>query len=207
MRIIDLIIDPFNEGIFHSIVDRAAFLQETSLEWFTQADAIALDQEYYYNHSGDKRLSPLYAKLHEKEEMSRLPSALDVIADIAIRKYADKWNRLHIAMIETTYNPVENYNGTETEKIASKVTSTSDTNSGMFGFNDAVNVSPVAETGATTTTSGDADDNIRTLEKHGNIGVTSNQDMLNQEIKLRNDFNLLETMMKDIDELLTLSIY
>lgn len=207
IRLIDTIDDPFNDGIFHAIEERAYFLQLQSLSWLTQADVIALDQEYYFNHSGDKKLSPLYCKLWKKQEEGKIQRALDILADIIIRKFADKWDRLHVAMVETTYNPVENYNGTETEKVASKVTSTSGSNSGMYAFNVQGGAAPVSESEASTITEGAANDNVRTLEKHGNIGVTSNQDMLNQEISLRDNFNLLDTLMKDVDELLTIAIY
>lgn len=195
-------LEPINDGIFH----RIEALKGESLSWFTFETAISCDQEYYYNHSGDKRITPLFDKLLEKQATGRLINALDTLANIILRKYADKWQRLYVAMVETEYNPVENYNGVETEKIASKIEVQSDTNSNMYAFNSQ-SASPVAESGALQTTKGNADDNVRTLEKHGNIGVTSNQDMLNQEIELRDSFNLYETMYKDVDEVLTLSIY
>ena len=49
-------------------------------------------------------------------------------------------------------------------------------------------------------------DTKRILERSGNIGVTTTQQMLEQERKLW-DWNYYNTVFKDIDNLLTLSIY
>lgn len=45
-----------------------------------------------------------------------------------------------------------------------------------------------------------------TLHRHGNIGVTTNQQMINEELALRKNF-FYEIVMRDIDRFLTLSVY
>lgn len=78
--------------------------------------------------------------------------------------------------------------------------------------------------GMRMTESGDAEDNVdtrtqtqtgyrertetgkRTLTRSGNIGVTTSQQMIESEIKLR-EWNFIEQVYKDIDSVLTLGVY
>lgn len=46
-----------------------------------------------------------------------------------------------------------------------------------------------------------------TLERSGNIGVTTTQQMMEQELNLWNNFNFFETVFKDINSVLTISVY
>jgi len=55
--------------------------------------------------------------------------------------------------------------------------------------------------GGTRTTTG-----TESLKRSGNIGVTTSQQMLEAELKLR-DYNFMESMFEDIDKILCLSIY
>lgn len=198
-KLIDTVIDPINEGIFHSI-------EETGeLEWLTQELAINLDTEYYFNHSGEKWLSPLYAKLKKKQEEGRLIYALNTLAQICVRKYGDKWNRLHKVMLELEYNPIDNYSVDEKETVESKINYESNVDSDTYAFND-VNPSPTGQSKVIQSTQGSADDNIRTVQRHGNIGVTTTQQMIESELRLRTK-NFYDSLMADVDELLCLSIY
>ena len=55
-------------------------------------------------------------------------------------------------------------------------------------------------------TSTETETGTETLTRHGNIGVTTSQQMLESEIKLR-QYNFIEEMYKDIDSILCLKIY
>ena len=57
-----------------------------------------------------------------------------------------------------------------------------------------------------TITSSTSNDTTRELKRSGNIGVTTTQQMLQQERELW-DWNYYNTVFKDIDNLLTLMIY
>ena len=62
------------------------------------------------------------------------------------------------------------------------------------------------ETRNTTDTTNGGSDEARTLTRSGNIGVTTNQQMLQSEIELRK-WNFFLSVFNDIDSMLTLSIY
>lgn len=184
----DLIEDD-SDGIFHRI-QRLGFFQ-----WLTESMAGDLDTEYLYLRSGEKTISPLLEH-----------TSLDKVASIIVSKFGDKWNRLYDAFITSTYNPLENYSMTESEKTNSKVKVISSGKSGTYGFNSDDSV-PTGESSTETTSEGNADDNNRELKRSGNIGVTTSQQMLQSEIDLRKCNNFTEMMYEDVDSLCTLSIY
>lgn len=187
MKIRELIKDDTN-GIFHRIQQLGFF------QWLTEDMASDLDTEYLYLRSGDKSISPLLEY-----------SSLDKVASIIVLKFGDKWNRLYDAFITSTYNPIENYSMTETEKTNSKVKVTSSGTAGTFGFNSDTSV-PTGESSTETTSEGNANDNNRELNRSGNIGVTTSQQMLQSEIDLRK-WNFTEMLYQDVDSICTLSIY
>lgn len=177
--------DPSENGIFHAIQAIG------KCPWI---DGETLDIEYYLQRSGEKWISPLMAA-----------ASLDVVAKIILSKFSDKWNRLYDAFITTTYNPIENYSMTESEKTRSKIKVTSTGKAGTYGFNSESAV-PTGESNSETVSEGNADDNNRTLTRSGNIGVTTSQQMLKSELELR-EWNLYETIFADVDSMITLSIY
>lgn len=178
--------DPSTAGIFHTI---------QALGKFAWLDGGTLDIEYYLQRSGEKYISPLMA----------CATSLDVVAKIIVAKFADKWNRLYDAFITTTYNPIDNYSMTESEKTATKIKVNSSGTAGTYGFNSDTAV-PTGKSDTETISEGNADDNIRTSTRTGNIGVTTSQQMLNSEIELRR-WSFYEMLFDDVDSLCTLSVY
>ena len=53
----------------------------------------------------------------------------------------------------------------------------------------------------------ETEDGTRTLTRHGNIGVTTSQQMLQSEIDLRNNFNFINQIMNDVDSELCMLVY
>ena len=53
----------------------------------------------------------------------------------------------------------------------------------------------------------ETEDGTRTLTRHGNIGVTTSQQMLQSEIDLRNNFNFINQLMNDVDSELCMLVY
>lgn len=61
------------------------------------------------------------------------------------------------------------------------------------------------------------DDNVRNLElketgtetltRHGNIGVTTNQQMITSEVEMRNKYEFYQLLMQDVDSVICLEIY
>lgn len=208
------LIEIFDEtnGIFSQIQ------QSNEITWLTEDDATNLDIDYLLSHSGQKYESNLVINLMTKYE----DSYMSKLVDIVILKFKEKWNRIHLALVESTYNPIENYDSheTETPNITNNRTTKVNVNmehsvdGDVSGFNDS-GYSPYNKT--TEHTTGDGEKNVtsdinvesgtRQVEKHGNIGVTTNQQMITQEIEMRDKFNLFEIMMNDVDSILALPIY
>ena len=199
-------------------------------EWLTSTLALELDNIYYLEHSGDKTISPYYRRLSEKAVEDDSIDVLGILANAIITKFADKWNKLYSAFISSDYNPLENYRMEQTEtpditkestkNVGMNVTTETENSSELdvYGFNSTVKVpSQEASGGNSVTMSGDKVDNettvsetetgTRELERHGNIGVTTSQQMLQSEIDLRNHYNFVENIMKDVDSVLALKIY
>ena len=189
------------------------------LTWFSSDDATSLDLDYFFQHSGQKYISNLVRNLKTKYSDSYIAKLVSIIN----LKYKEKWNRIYLALIDADYNPIENYDSTETytpneftrtKTISQNTDVTRDIDSKVFGFNSSEEVSLNSGTEHST---GLADNNItsdvevesgeHTTTRHGNIGVTTNQQMITQEIEMRDKFNLYDIMMKDVDKILALPIY
>ena len=165
--------------------------------WLSSDNAKSLDMEYYYNHSNEKWVSPLFEKLINLNGGTIDATLMNKLVSIINLKFSDKWNRLHDAFITATYNPIENYSMVETTEVDSDVS----TNNNIYGFNSASAV-PVSEQNVTANRL----NNVTEVNRSGNIGVTTSQQMLESEIKLR-EWNFFKQMMKDVDSVLCLQLY
>lgn len=187
--------------------------QMTLPDWLPdEPTAIMLDMQYCMVHSGYKRLSNSFYNLFKMTEndddliMQRWIFMLNV-------KFKDKWDKEYAALT-ASYKPLENYDSVEeiTRSGDDKVSTNVDMDA--TGYDKAFNSSDF-EGAQKSHTEGTATNNysktdwnskIKT-EKHGNIGVTTSQQMLESEIELRNKWNFYEIMFNDIDSLLTTNLY
>lgn len=187
--------------IFQRIASRGIF------EWLSVQNAKTMDMNYYLNHSGDKLITPLFETLWQYYKLGDITEnqMYDVFVDSIIQQFADKWKRLHTAFIEKQYEPLENYSMIEKENTGVNITTSNTQNNDVYGFNSS-NPVPSQSADATQTTTGDADENERTLTRSGNIGVTTSAQMMEGEIKIR-QWNFYESLMKDVDSILTLAVY
>ena len=123
--------------------------------------------------------------------------------------HLEAWTKMQAALVET-YDPLHNYDRTETEQIEATGTSESTFNGSTVasgedttteqrqGFNSAEFVNAdksVMELGtrndSNSSTTGETGENReRTLRSYGNIGVTTSQQMLESEIDLRSKYNM-----------------
>lgn len=203
-----------NGGIFKKIYAYDQTLTEPVFDdWLTSDFALTTDKEYYLSHSGGKWVSGLYERLYKAETDGVITDALLEIAKIIHQKFALSWNKIYDAIV-TAYAPLENYDMeqketpdvTNTKTIKQSITTEND----AYGFNSGSAV-PTNQ----STTSGLVTDNeeknketgTRTLTRHGNIGVTTSQQMLQSEIDLRNNFNFMNQIMNDVDSILCLLTY
>lgn len=126
----------------------------------------------------------------------------------------------------TEYKPLENYSMIEdtdytplakqTVKSSNKSKTDTTTDVGVFGFNSTVAVpSSTTDSGTTqlkadnemeTETSYDGKADNTHHERSGNIGVTTSQQMLESEIKLRK-LEILELIFQGLDEVICQSVY
>lgn len=184
-------------------------------------DASQLDLDYFIGFSSEKYLSRYFIKYMEKYDLYH---AIENIVDSVAHRFALKWYKIGEALT-TNYKPLDNYDMEEirTPNLREELTrkQNTDTNvhqeteSAIYGFN-STNPNPTASGNGDTHTTGlkannqteDIKSNTGTerLTRHGNIGVTTSQQMLESEIKLR-QFNFLEEIFKDIDSILCLKVY
>ena len=92
-------------GIFNA-------LRTFSPPWASDIDS-SLDLQYYGNHSGEKVIAPLVnALLEDDETLSAL--GREMLAATIWRLYGAYWAKEY-ATLSLTYNPIQNYDMTETE--------------------------------------------------------------------------------------------
>lgn len=196
LKKINQIVDIFTDstaGIFNALESIAS---GESFEWLENSEY--LDIMYYVSHSGEKYASRFYLTMLEHEK-----TIVD-IAHIVYTKFSDKWKRIYDAMM-MEYNPINNYDMVENEKVNSKITSTIGVNNSTHGFGSPT-AAPTDEGSSTTTTEGSKDDNVRELTRSGNIGVTTSAQLLAGELEVRKNL-FIEEVMKDIDSIMCLKIY
>lgn len=101
--------NPSSTGVF-------TYLNNLGVPWASQNIDTVLNIQYHINRSGRKIISPLIENY--TENVDTLDSAdKSMIAEIAYSIYGEKWEKLHDLM-ELEYNPISNYDMTETESIS-----------------------------------------------------------------------------------------
>lgn len=188
-------------------------------------DPDILDAAYIGGHSGDKPIAPIVNRL--LTEAGVLDDAgKEKIARIVWATRGDNWTKIYDALM-AEYNPIENYNmtetgieseGVDTTRNATGETETKNdtrtTDNSTYGFNSAGPVPADTQTETATDKRTSKDEgaektarlNNRSLKRSGNIGVTTTQQMLESELALRRH-EFFDLVFSDIDEIITLPIY
>lgn len=212
-------------GIFSALLTA----YPTQWEWLTAQTSTVLDVEYFGNVSGLKETSTFVDALANKHDDKKLTSSdITVLCNVIFTMYSGKWARLY-AVAQSEYNPIENYNMKQKEtpditrergekRNTSITTSASGSGTGnVYGFNSS-NAVPQSSSSTSTseTVTGNKDNNTvdvtetetgtRELERSGNIGVTTSQQMLESEIALW-QWNFYKSVFEDIDDILTTKYY
>lgn len=176
-------------------------------------DAHALDIEYFGNRSGDALVSPLVEKMTAQADGTNISDAqVERLLAILKARYRENWSRLWYAL-SLDYNPIENFDSEEDENIGSDVSVSSKTktkNEGTvipFGSPQGAPVKVVESTASgddddnVVTTTGAYDRNHRHNRRHGNIGVTTTQQMLQSEYELRKT-SFFDQVFDDVNNVL-----
>lgn len=117
----------------------------------------------------------------------------------------DAWTRLYNAL-SAEYNPIENYDRNEEWTDTSNNTSTSSGSvlNKVNGYN-APTLTDSAKAETTDTTNGNGS-NTHTGRVHGNIGVTTNQQMIQAELDLRKT-DIYEIITREFIEKFCILVY
>ena len=199
-------------------------------DFIKSTNVFELNMDYFGGHSSDKYISPLLEKMYNQTRDAESPfTALNtLIVKVIYNRFAEKWKHIYDALM-TEYNPLENYSMVEertpdltfddTINVNTEVTTERETSAEnkYKGFNatDPVLVNQTDGDETTTTTGASADNETHkvtthtgteTLTRSGNIGVTTSQQMLESEFKVR-QYDFYKMIYNDIDSVLCLSVY
>ena len=183
-----------------------------------------LDIDYIYRWSGNKSISPLLAHLQNGTDLELNSSGYEILAGIIWSHFGNNWKKKW-EVLHADYDPLENYNMVEQENLTSNDQAGTDTfGSGVmndtstesshyvYGYNSSSSV-PASKDDVLTQTNTDlhTSQNLdhgmdRTLTRHGNIGVTTSQQMAQSSLDLY-AYRFFEEVYKDIDSITALPIY
>ena len=224
----ELFNDYINNGIF-------TFLNALDVPWKTPDISKQLNLVYHGNHSGKKETSPLVDSLIVEEALTdndKTLLAMSIFSIFSVKwdklyatlsleyKPIENYNMEETEKSTGNEENTDNVNGTINTSVNNQQNSSSDKTTSLFGFNSATDVnsdkdnvtdeSSIIETGETkevrdrTNINNSTED--RTLTRHGNIGVTTSQQMLQSEINLW-QWSFFNDVFKDIDTILTIQTY
>ena len=221
------IIDDDNATLFGVLADSETY--PLVADFINSDNYQILNSDYYIGNSADKFISPLHQKMLDQisDDVSK-NDVIEALTKIVYNRFAQKWKDIYDALM-TEYNPLENYSmeevrtpdltTDETQNEKTDITTERETSASNSykGFNatDPVLVNQTDGDETTTTTGAKADNEVskkieqtgtETLTRAGNIGVTTSQQMLESEFKVR-QYDFYKMMYNDIDSILCLSIY
>lgn len=209
--------DYFPDGI----IGNGIFTAISNISWFPGVKPAQLDTYFMLMH-GEKLASKVLDNFTNEDGVIEGEN-IQKLAKVIHNAYITNWEHEY-KTLTVEYNPIENtdyietYTGSATGTAggsatdAGKVTNTNDT----YGFNSS---SPVHEsssttafgTGAdartTTTTSTSSGTDQHEIRKHGNIGVTTNAQMIESDIDVWKLNNFYDILCSDICKMIALSIF
>ena len=191
--------------------------------------------EFLMKYSGERRVVSMVDIMYQHAIDSGLTEKQSAelisegIAKTLADRYREKWARIHDALF-AVYNPIENYNSEEkrTPNLTHETKNTGDdktsissdsdvtTKASSFDSPDMEDVTKVVSNSNPTnnyskvdynSTSTVKDTGTDTITKHGNIGTTKTQEMINDEIAMRNQQDFIDIVYGDIGAYLLSNIY
>lgn len=177
----------------------------------------------YFGIFGDRTVSPLVKKFTVNCVLSQ--ENIERLAHVIYNRFYKQWDMLYKTMY-LEYNPISNYDMTETEQTngtrhdttkretTANNSSDSNTNTNTFGFNSAESVpsdntilnSNVVTNGTEADIAEGNTNTDRTLKRTGNIGVTTSQQMIESERNIW-IWDYFKTIYKNVNEILTIPYY
>lgn len=150
----------------------------------------------------DTMISSILTECAELETLISDPDILKKALRYWSNKNLDNWQHIYDAMTEN-YDPLWNKDGTYTETESRDLHSTGTSTGQVSAFNTESfrNQSRQDASGTDTGTV------TRTRRETGNIGVTTSQQMLTEEINLRRQFNIYDIITEDFKSRFCLMVY
>jgi len=211
LRIEDILSD--SNGLFTAM---------TSIEGFDLWDAstAALMDNHYVNDWSGMKIIPHAIEKRLDAQNKLTGSNLELMANIIYMRYKKSWSQYY-AYVAAQYNPIDNYSMNETEdtKVNTNMTTKQASDVSTYDKRNSFNAAEAVDVGSTrtqgvgdnntVTNSGSWDDNKsnRVLKRSGNIGVTTTAQMLEGDSNFWMNWNLLTSIFKDVDKIMTIGVY
>ena len=201
------------DGIFKAI---------SNISWFEGVKPGNVDTYFMLMH-GEKLASRVLESFADPDDGSVKGDKLKALASMIHNKYIQNWEHEY-KTLTVEYNPIENtdyiesYTGSAsgtaggTTTDAGKVTTTN-TTSGLGSTSYAADNKSETEFGTgndarkTTVSSSSSGTDSHEIRKHGNIGVTTNAQMIQGDIDVWKLNNFYDILCKDICDVIALSIF
>ncbi len=156
----------------------------------------------------------IFAETAELEVLYSDPETFKTILKNWSKTRLPDWRRIEGAL-NAEYSPIENYDRTETHSdkytrnLTENSTSTSTDNAKRAAFNADTLVDTDSSAGSTTDNAAysGGDNREISIRAHGNIGVTTNQQMIEAEISIRHNHNLYNIIIDDFINKFCLGVY
>lgn len=196
------------DGIFKAI---------SNISWFPGVKPAQVDTYFILMH-GEKLASKILDAFADDDGIIQ-GDKLKALASMIHNKCINSWEHEY-KTLTVEYNPIENTDYVETYKGSAQGTSGGSTTEGGEVINEVDrgglgsstlvhdNKSTTSFNQRTTTvsgTSGGSDEHE--IRKHGNIGVTTNADMISSDLDVWKLNNFYDILCKDICEIIALSIF
>ena len=183
----------------------------------------------YYFERYKRPLKVLYHQYAKNavdwEDDDSIKAFFEHLGKVAYDRYGGNWERIYTAYFLTAYSPLENYDmtqvrtpnltyDTDNDRKGKSTTTTGNTTK-VVPFNSTTETETGAVDGSVTTEELLADNHsdqtttetgTDTLTRHGNIGVTTSQQMLQSELDLRK-LDFIKLVFEDIDKVLLRNFY
>lgn len=144
----------------------------------------------------------ILAECSEMELLISNPETLKEILAFWSAKNVANWQKIYDAMT-AYYNPLWNKDGTVTETENRNLRSTGSSTGQVSAFNTE-NFRNQSKQDASGTDTGSI---TRSRTESGNIGVTTSQQMLKEEIEIRRDYNVYDIITEDFKSRFCLMVY
>lgn len=179
--------------------------------------------------TGVNRDDVIYNIIMEGAELEVLyPQAelLETLIDRWSAARVEDWRR-ELAALSAEYNPIENYDRTETHsdvykreltesgRLTGKVVDGGKNTNKIAAFNESTpQTAEISETDNTTDTTntdsrdlGGGDNREINIRAHGNIGVTTNQEMIEAEMQMRARYNIVDIITREFLNKFCIGVY